>query len=102
MNDCVIKLIGEVVTTNTEGIQVRTKTKAAVFAQVTSVSSTEFHEAGRNGLKPEFRFTMFAHDYSGQKELTYNNQAYSIYRTYLKSTDQIELYVEAKGGTNED
>ena len=65
-----------------------------------SVTRSEFYEAGRNGLNPEYRFTMFFGDYSGESVVEYNGDTYSVYRTYLRKTDIIELYVERKGGTN--
>lgn len=71
-----------------------------VFAHVDSVNASEFFEGGRNGLNPEFRFSMFSHDYNGERIVKYNNLFYSVYRTYISKTDVIELYVERKGGTN--
>ena len=71
-----------------------------VFCQVDSVSREEFFEAGRNGLNPEYRFTMFAPDYQGEEVVEYNGLRYGIYRTYQPRTDIIELYVQRKGGTN--
>ena len=43
---------------------------------------------------------MFFGDYSGESVVEYNGGTYSVYRTYLRKTDIIELYVERKGGTN--
>ena len=80
-----------------DGITVRVKT---VFCNVNSVSRNEFFEAGRNGLNPEFVFTMFFGDYEGEHTLIYNGLAYAVYRTYHGRNDTIELYVERKGGTN--
>lgn len=80
-----------------DGITVRVKT---VFCNVNSVSRNEFFEAGRNGLNPEFVFTMFFGDYEGEHTLIYNGLAYAVYRTYHGRNDTIELYVQRKGGTN--
>jgi len=71
-----------------------------VFCQVDSVSRSEFFDGGRNGLNPEFRFTMFFGDYEGETIVIYKGKSYSVYRTYHARTDTIELYVERKGGTN--
>lgn len=71
-----------------------------VFAQVDSVAASEFFEGGRNGLNPEYRFTLFAYDYNGERIVKYNGLFYAIYRTYFAKTDIIELYAERKGGTN--
>lgn len=71
-----------------------------VFCQVDSVTQSEFFEGGRNGLNPEYRFTMFAPDYQNERIVEYNGRLYAIYRTYQPRTDIIELYAERKGGTN--
>lgn len=85
---------------NEFGVWEITRTRRQVFCQVGSVTQTEFYEAGRNGLNPEYRFTMFFGDYAGETEVEYNGNVYSIYRTYLTRSDTIELYAERKGGTN--
>ena len=79
---------------------VETAVRKMVYCQVSSIQQNEFHEAGRNGLNPSFRFTMFSGDYNDEEIVEYNGKTYSVYRTYLKRSDQIELYVERKGGTN--
>ena len=71
-----------------------------VFCQVDSVTQSEFFEGGRNGLNPEYRFTMFYADYQGERTVEYKQKMYGIYRTYQPRTDIIELYAERKGGTN--
>lgn len=71
-----------------------------VMARIGSVSASEFFEAGRNGLRPEYKFTMFLYDYDGQRELEYDGTRYTVYRTYIGKSDTVELYVALKGGTN--
>lgn len=96
----VITLVTESYTQNEYGVPVPTTVSAEVFCQVDSVTASEFFEGGRNGLNPEYRFTMFAPDYDGQRTVIYNGRPYGIYRTYLGRDDTIELYAERKGGTN--
>lgn len=96
----VITLVGSTKTQNAFGVWEETKTLTDVFCQVDSVTRAEFFEGGRNGLNPEFRFTMFFGDYSGEREVIYKDKQYSVYRTYHARTDAIELYVERKGGSN--
>lgn len=71
-----------------------------VFVQVDSVSRQEFFDAGREGLNPEYRFTLFAYDYNGEQTCVYKGNQYAIYRTFRGRNDTLELYVERKGGTN--
>lgn len=96
----VISLVSTSQTQDAFGVWRQTETKRDVFCQVDSVTRAEFFEAGRSGLNPEYRFTLFAGDYNGESIVIFNGKAYSVYRTYHARTDEIELYVERKGGTN--
>ena len=96
----VITLIGAKQTQDSNGVWKSTQTERDVYCQVDSVTRSEFYEAGRNGLNPEYRFTMFLYDYDGEDTLRYNGRTYGIYRTYMGRNDSIELYAERKGGTN--
>lgn len=96
----VITLISVTRTQDDYGVWRDQETTTDVFCQVDSITQSEFFEAGRNGLNPEYRFRLFFGDYNNQEIVAYNNQRYSVYRTYLRRDDTIELYVERKGGTN--
>lgn len=96
----VINLISESRTQDDYGRWIATKTSKQVMCQVDSITRAEFFEGGRNGLNPEFKFTMFNGDYSGESIVEYQGKTYAVYRTYLRRTDIVELYVERKGGTN--
>ena len=96
----VIILVGSRMTQDDYGVFQATEVQREVFAQVDSVTRSEFFEGGRNGLNPELRFTMFFGDYHGEDTVIYAGKAYAVYRTYQGRTDTIELYAERKGGTN--
>lgn len=96
----VITLIAETKTQDANGVWQTTTTTRDVFCQVDSVTRQEFFEAGRNGLNPEYRFTLFFGDYEGERTVSYNGNTYGVYRVYQGRTDTLELYVERKGGTN--
>lgn len=96
----VISLVSTTQTQDAFGVWRQTETKRDVFCQVDSVTRAEFFEAGRSGLNPEYRFTLFAGDYNGESLVIFNGKPYSVYRTFHARTDEIELYVERKGGTN--
>ena len=93
-----IKLVSETYAPDSYGVLQRTRTKREVYANVQSVSASEWFEGGRNGLNPELRFTMFAPDYQGEKVVEYNDVQYAIYRTYQARNDTIELYTQLKKG----
>ena len=83
---------------NDYGVMERTEEEKKVYVNVTSVNSQEWFEGGRNGLNPELRFTMFSYDYSGEQIIKYNDIQYTIYRTYIRKKDEIELYTERRKG----
>ena len=95
-----ITLISETIERDEYGVEHPVETERDIYCKVSSVSAQEFFEAGRNGLNPEFRMIVFAGDYCGERTLIYHGQRYGIYRAYLRSNDNMELYVERKGGTN--
>ena len=98
--DAVLILVGKTRVQDEYGMWKETPAPRQIFCQVESVTRAEFFDAGRNGLNPEFMFSMFAGDYEGERTCEYRGQKYSIYRTYLGRNDVIELYAERKGGTN--
>lgn len=95
-----IKLIKSEYILDENGIRRPQETEREVFAAVRSVTSSEFFEGGRNGLNPEFRFTVFFGDYEGERVCEYKGMRYAIYRTYHERNDNLELYVERQGGVN--
>lgn len=98
--DAVLTLIAQTNTKNEYGVTQKTVSPRDVFCKVQSVTRTEFFEGGRNGLNPEYQFTVFSGDYDGETLCEYNGNSYGIYRVYRTDDDYIELYAERKGGTN--
>lgn len=96
----VLTLVTATKTQDEYGVWRSSWSKRDVFCQADSVTRSEFFDAGRNGLNPEYRFTLFAGDYNGEQTVIYKGLPYAVYRTYHARTDIIELYVERKGGTN--
>lgn len=96
----VITLLAAVHTQDENGIWREKLTGRDVFARVESVTRQEFYEAGRNGLNPDYRMTMFAYDYQGETLIRYKGKTYAVYRTYYAKSDVLELYVQREGGAN--
>ena len=74
-----------------------TESKREIICDVRSIRSSEFHEAKRDGLSPEYEVVTAKVNYNGEKILEYNGKKYGIYRTYING-DNIELYCEMKAG----
>ena len=96
----VIKLIGQTMAKDKYGVYRSTVTAREVYCQVDSITQSEFYSAGREGLNPAFKFTLFYGDYNDETVVEYKGKTYAVYRTYYRRTDRVELYVERKGGTN--
>lgn len=91
-------LIGLTYTLDALKQEVATESRRTVFCNITSVSGSEFLDAGRSGIKAEYRATMFKYDYENEKIVELNNKRYGVYRTYETNNDMIELYLEEKAG----
>lgn len=94
----VITLISVTKTKNAYGIETGTETGRDVFVNVQSVTRQEFFDAGQAGLQPQYVFVMFGPDYDGEKIVEYKGKRYSVYRTYARKDDNLELYVEERAG----
>lgn len=71
-----------------------TPTVTTVFAEVRSVTRSEFYRAKENGIEPTyvFRLTDYA-DYHGEKIAIMESKRYRIVRSYVTG-QSIELTVE--------
>ena len=94
----VLTLIDVTYTPDAIGQQIPTENRRDVFCNVTSVSASEFFDAGRAGLKPEYRAVMFVHDYDDEEIVELDGVRYGVYRTYIGRNETIELYLERKAG----
>lgn len=97
-----LTLIRKLYTTDDIGQKIYTESTSLVYADIKSVSRSEFFQAGEYGLKPSYVAEMFAPDYNGEElcELTMfgTTDKYSIYRTYLGLNEKIELYLQKEVG----
>ena len=96
----IMTLYAEGISYDSLGVAHKTQVARQVFCDVDSITRAEFYDAGRSGIKPEYRFTIFSGDYEGETLVGYNGRLYSVYRTYHARTDDVELYVERKAGTD--
>lgn len=95
----VINLIMEVQLQSPDYTWTTQETSSEVFCDVRSITQTEWFEAGRSGIEhPAYIFVMNRNEYNGERIVEYNSQRYGVYRTYAGRNEDIELYVEVKGG----
>ena len=93
--------------TKTEGVDdignhiSTSETSKKSYAKKQSVKTSEFYNALIAGYKPTVELVIKSSNYSGEKELKWNNQRYSIIRTIdPKNKFDIVLICEPKTGVN--
>ena len=96
-----IKLITRTFTTDSIGQSIPMPITTDVIADVSSISQSEFMQAGQIGLKPEYQFRIWEKEYGGQRQLEYEDKVYSVYRTYRAKDGRVELYTEERIGEND-
>ena len=86
----------------------KTRTTKTVYAEISSVSQTEFFSGGRLGLQPSLKATIYDFEYNNEPivKVHYSDsktKLYSVYRTYsVGGSDKLELYLEERGGTKDE
>lgn len=97
--ESVAKLIGRTYRKNSIGVMLPDETKTEIFVREESITRSEWKAAGVQGLNPATVLITSAVNYNGEGTVEYNNERYSIYRTFQRSdTDEVELYCEKKVG----
>lgn len=91
------KLINQTTSYDNIGQPTHTESQTTIFVEEKSITRAEWSEAGRNGFNPEILLVTPFMNYNGQRFVEYKSIRYAIYRTY-QSGDNIELYLEKKGG----
>lgn len=97
----VITLVNETTSQAQDSIGqvVTTRTTSDIYAQIRSVSGTEWSNAGLNGVRASYQIAVYADEYAGQQELILDGVSYEVYRTYERRDGKIELYVEKRTGS---
>lgn len=69
-----------------------------VFAEVESITQSEFAAAGKKDIKPAYKFSIWQFEYNGQTDILYKGMRLTVYRTFPREDDKIELYTEERSG----
>lgn len=72
--------------------------RRAIFCAVKNISRSEWAATAHRGLKPAFCVVVWADEYLGEELAILGGNRYGIYRTYQPNYEEIELYLERKGG----
>lgn len=87
----VIELISQKTKQDADGYPVIQEEKKEVFADVHSVTRTEFFAALKVGISETIAFRMASCDYDNEKLIEYGGLRYQVERAYRTNMDQIEL-----------
>jgi len=93
-----IKLITKSYLPDQIGQLIPTEEEKTIFCDVSSVSATEFANAGAMGLKPSYLIRVWTAEYNGADIVEYNSKRYSVYRTYEAQNGRTELYIQEDVG----
>lgn len=94
----IVTLIGVTYEEDKVGNHVPVEKARSVYCNIASVSGSEWMEAGRIGIVPQYKLTVFEYDYQGEEIAELNGIRYGIYRTYLGKNENLELYLQRKSG----
>lgn len=98
MREDLISLISSTVIYDNIGNPIKTPIVKDVFCTIDSISQSEYFQASQNGLKPQLKITLCEFDYNNETTVKYNNKNYTVYRTFLRNDERIELYLTTKAG----
>lgn len=108
MADCSLTLIRyESDGTDELAQPIRREVRKEVIAIESPISRTEFYSAGQIGIRPDFLFTINPCEYFGEEVAEFVDQygktnRLSIYRTYERTPDELELYCQFATGLTEE
>lgn len=92
----IIELGKGAVVENATADQMYSYTFREVFAEVRSVSQSEFYNAAQSGFKPAFKFVLADYyDYDEDDTVRYDGVLYHIIRTFRNGM-QLEITAEKK------
>ena len=77
-----------------------TESAVDVWCKVASVSGKEIATMGQNNIRPALKVTLWAEEYNDQETVEVDGLLYGVYRTYRPGQDEVELYLERKGGVS--
>ncbi|PGN26272.1 phage head closure protein [Bacillus thuringiensis] len=69
-----------------------------VFCEKRSIPQSEFFQAGQSGIKASCILIVHLLDYQEETSVKYGEKTYSVYRTYERDDEKVELYCEVKAG----
>lgn len=92
------KLVVETQSKDALGQTKTTKSYKPVLGNLRSLYGREFYQAEQFGVRPEGCIETCAFDYNGERKILIDEKEFTIYRTFTRGTDRIELYYGERVG----
>lgn len=93
-----ITLIKEVESRDRIGQFTSTKTERTIPCEVGSITRQEWTMAGQRGFSPSCTAIVFSGNYENEKTAILNGERFAVYRSYERSDEQTELYLQKETG----
>lgn len=80
------------------GVRKKIPNRETIMARKRPVSRSEFYLAGQSGIQVAHLFVVHSFEYTGQIDLEYEGNLFSVIKTYPVNFEEIELTCEGKVG----
>lgn len=92
-----LELLREGYTEDELGNQIPSNVKRSILCKVNSIGRSEFYSAASSNLRPEIVFTIHKYEYENERKIIFEEQQYSVLRTYATGIEELELTCERVG-----
>ena len=92
------KLVSKTTSKDSTAQTISTPTESDCIGKLRSIYESEFFQAAEAGIRPECVIETSAFNYHGERLVKVNEDLLTVYRTYKKGTDKIELYIGERVG----
>jgi hypothetical protein len=72
-----------------------TYSESYIFCKKKSVRQSEFYQAAVTDYKPSIVLIVKTADYSGEKYVNFNNEEFTVIRTFQTTEEDIEIVLES-------
>ena len=92
------KLVSETTSKDSTAQTISTPNEADCIGKLRSIYEREFFQAAEAGIRPECVIETSAFNYHGERFVKIDENVLTVYRTFKKGTDKIELYIGERVG----
>jgi hypothetical protein len=92
------KLVSETTSKDSTAQTISTPVEKDCIGKLRSIYEREFFQAAEAGIRPECVIETSAFNYHGERFVKMNEDLLTVYRTFKKGTDKIELYIGERVG----